>query len=124
MDIALWTTIIVFVAYFALVYTANKSGWLERHNMSVVLGFIIMWRTQQGKELIERLSGRGSPPEILRNRLREIGREMEDSKEELTTARQNAELVDVVREYRALAAQAPGLRAARDEAARNTSASS
>ncbi len=118
MDIALWTTVIVFVAYFALVYTANKSGWLERHNMSVVLGFIVMWRTQRGKELIERLSGRGSPPEILRNRLREIGRETEETKEELATARQNVELVGVVREYRALAAQAPGLRAARDEAAR------
>ncbi len=58
MNIYLWITLLVFLAYFALAYTANKTGWLERHNTSLVIGLILMWRTQRGKELIERLAAR------------------------------------------------------------------
>ncbi|NIP35939.1 MAG: hypothetical protein GWN18_13340, partial [Thermoplasmata archaeon] len=60
MNIYLWITILIFVIYFALIYTASVTGWLERHNASLALGFIIMWRTQRGKELIERMSGRAT----------------------------------------------------------------
>jgi membrane-associated protease RseP (regulator of RpoE activity) len=59
MNIGLWITVLVFLVYIAFVYTASKTGWLERNNMSLALGIIIMWRTQKGKELIERLSKRG-----------------------------------------------------------------
>ena len=56
MNLGLWITVLVFLVYFALVYTASKTGWLERHNMSLAMGIIIMWRTQRGKDLIERLA--------------------------------------------------------------------
>jgi membrane-associated protease RseP (regulator of RpoE activity) len=56
MNLWLWITLLVFLVYFALVYTASKTGWLERHNMSLALFVIIMWRTQRGKEMIERIS--------------------------------------------------------------------
>ena len=58
MNLGLWITALVFLVYFALVYTASKTGWLERHNMSLAMGIIIMWRTQRGKDLIERLAKR------------------------------------------------------------------
>jgi membrane-associated protease RseP (regulator of RpoE activity) len=58
MNLGLWITALVFMIYFALVYTASKTGWLERHNMTLALGVIIMWRTQRGKVLIERLASR------------------------------------------------------------------
>ena len=52
MNIYLWITVLIFIIYFALIYTASVTGWFERNNMSLALGFIVMWRTQQGKELI------------------------------------------------------------------------
>ena len=46
MNLGLWITALVFLVYFALVYTASKTGWLERHNMSLAMGIIIMWSVQ------------------------------------------------------------------------------
>ncbi|NOQ53414.1 MAG: hypothetical protein GQ558_02275, partial [Thermoplasmata archaeon] len=60
MNIFAWITLLIFIVYFAAIYGASKSGWLERHNMSLAMGFIVMWRTQRGKEMIESLAGRAT----------------------------------------------------------------
>ncbi|UCE81028.1 MAG: site-2 protease family protein [Methanobacteriota archaeon] len=47
--------LLVFLAWLALVLVARKSGWLEKHSMSL-WGPIIMWRTRRGRELINRIA--------------------------------------------------------------------
>ncbi|MBM4237768.1 MAG: PDZ domain-containing protein, partial [Euryarchaeota archaeon] len=47
--------ILVIAGYLFLIYALKRTGFLERHNMSL-FGPILMWRTQKGKEFIERLS--------------------------------------------------------------------
>ena len=49
--------LIVFLAYFGIVYVLYKTKWLERHSMSL-MGPMIMWRTRRGRDFIERLSAR------------------------------------------------------------------
>ena len=49
--------LIVFLAYLGLVFVLKKTKWLDRHNMSLT-GPIIMWRTQRGRDLIDRIARR------------------------------------------------------------------
>ncbi len=109
MNIYLWITILIFVIYFALIYTASVTGWLERHNASLALGFIIMWRTQRGKELIERMSGRATEIQLVKKRIDELELKLEAATEELDTAKGDEHLVEVVQEYRRIAAERDGL---------------
>ncbi len=47
--------LIVLLAYLGLVFILKKTKWLDRHNMSLT-GPIIMWRTQRGRDLIDRIA--------------------------------------------------------------------
>jgi membrane-associated protease RseP (regulator of RpoE activity) len=47
--------LIVFLAWVVLIYTLNKRKWFARHNMSL-MGPAVMWRTNRGKELVEKLA--------------------------------------------------------------------
>lgn len=47
--------LIVLAAYLGLVYVLKRTKWLERHNMSLT-GPIIMWRTQRGRDAIDRIA--------------------------------------------------------------------
>ncbi len=105
MNIYLWITILVFIIYFALIYTASVTGWLERHNMSLALGFIVMWRTQQGKELIERMSGRATDIQLVNRRIEELDARLEEATEALDLAKGDEDLCKVVKEYRDIAAE-------------------
>lgn len=49
--------LIVILVWFALVFVAHRSKWLERHGMSLY-GPFIMWKTRRGKELIDRVAQR------------------------------------------------------------------
>ena len=114
MNIYAWMTLLIFVVYFALVYTASKTGWLERHNMSLAMGFIIMWRTQQGKDLIDKMSGRATPGQLVKNRIQELEKQLDEATEALELARSDERLVKVVKEYRGIAAERYELMGSRD----------
>jgi membrane-associated protease RseP (regulator of RpoE activity) len=116
MNIYLWMTVLIFVVYFALVYTASKSGWLERHNMSLAMGFIIMWRTHQGKDLIDKLSGRATKAQLVKRRIDELEKDLAEAEESMKTAGDDEHLVEVVKEYRGIASERDGLMAQRDPA--------
>jgi membrane-associated protease RseP (regulator of RpoE activity) len=47
--------LIVFLAWVALVYVLHKRKWFAKHNMSL-MGPAVMWRTNKGKALVERLA--------------------------------------------------------------------
>ncbi|UCE44757.1 MAG: site-2 protease family protein [Methanobacteriota archaeon] len=47
--------LLVFLGWLALVIAARRTGWLEKHSMSL-MGPIIMWRTRKGRVLIDRIS--------------------------------------------------------------------
>ncbi len=47
--------LLVFLAYFSLVYVLRKSKWLERHSMSLYGPFII-WKTRRGREFVGKLA--------------------------------------------------------------------
>ena len=49
--------LIVFLAYIVLIYALNKKKWLEKHNMSL-MGPLLMWKTQKGRDFIEKLAMR------------------------------------------------------------------
>ena len=87
MTTGIWIALLVFFAYVALASAANRNGWLERHNMTLVIGLIIRWRTRRGKGFIERLSGHGSPTEILSGALEELRKERVGLEEEVERAR-------------------------------------
>ena len=114
MNIYAWMTLLIFVVYFALVYTASKTGWLERHNMSLAMGFIIMWRTQQGKDLIDKMSGRATPGQLVKNRIQELEKQLDEATEALELAQSDERLVKVVKEYRGIAAERYELMGSRD----------
>ena len=116
MNIFAWITLLIFIVYFAAIYGASKSGWLERHNMSLAMGFIVMWRTQRGKEMIESLAGRATEADKIRERITEIEADMEEEDTSLAEARADEEMVEVVREYRVKAASLPALEAKLREA--------
>ena len=116
MNIYAWMTLLIFVVYFALVYTASKTGWLERHNMSLAMGFIIMWRTQQGKDLIDKMSGRATPGQLVQKRIEELELQLVEATEAFELAKSDEHLVEVVREYRNIAAERYQLMDARDPA--------
>ena len=77
MNIFAWITLLIFIVYFTAIYSASKSGWLERHNMSLAMGFIVMWRTQRGKEIIESLAGRPTEADKIRERIAEVESDLE-----------------------------------------------
>jgi len=116
MNIYLWITLLIFFVYFALVYSASRTGWLERHNMSLAMGFIIMWRTQKGKDLIDRLSGRATKVELVKRKVQDMELQATEVTEELETIRSDQRLVGVVREFRAMAAERHALEAGGDPA--------
>lgn len=47
--------LLVVVAYFAIVYVLNKKGILAKHHLTQGMVFL-MWRTEGGKKVIEKLS--------------------------------------------------------------------
>lgn len=49
--------LIVLLVYLVLVYLLKTAKWFEKHNMSLT-GPIIMWRTQRGRDLIDRIARR------------------------------------------------------------------
>ena len=116
MNIYAWMTLLIFVVYFALVYTASKTGWLERHNMSLAMGFIIMWRTQQGKDLIDKMAGRATDAQLAHKQIGELEKQLEEATEAFETAKGDEHLIEVVREYRGIAAERYQLMDARDPA--------
>jgi len=116
MNIFTWITLLIFIVYFAAIYSASKSGWLERHNMSLAMGFIVMWRTQRGKEIIESLAGRPTEADKIRERIAEIESDLEKEAKSLGEARTDEEMVEVVREYRVKATSLPALEAKLREA--------
>ena len=107
MNIFAWITLLIFVVYFSLIYTASKSGWLERHNMSLAMGFIIMWRTQRGKEMIESLAGRPTKADHLRDKIRDIEADLAEEEKSLEEAHNDMRMVKVVRQYREKSNQVP-----------------
>lgn len=111
MNIFLWITLLIFIVYFTAIYSASKSGWLERHNMSLAMGFIIMWRTERGKEIIESLAGRATEADRIRERIAVIVSDLEEEDKSLREARADEEMVEIVREYRVKAASLPALEA-------------
>ncbi len=119
MNIFAWITLLIFVVYFALIYTASKTGWLERHNMSLAMGFIIMWRTQRGKEMIESLAGRPTEADHLRDQIRDIEADLAEEEKSLDEAHSDMRMVKVVRQYREKSAQVPLLEAQLKEAVAN-----
>lgn len=46
----------VVLAWTGLVYYLSKSKWMERHNMAFYVPPIVMWRTQRGRSLVDRLA--------------------------------------------------------------------
>jgi len=116
MTLGIWIALLVFFAYVALASAANRSGWLERHNMTLVIGLIIMWRTRRGKGFIERLSGRGSPTEILSGALEEFKRERVGLVEEVDRARGALQMAADVGRYWDLEAEMAPLRERRNRA--------
>jgi len=116
MTIGIWIGLLVFFAYVALASVANRSGWLERHNMTLVMGLIIMWRTRRGKGFIERLSGRGSPTEILSGALEELKKERVGLVEEVERAQGALQMAADVGRYWDLEAEMAPLRERRNRA--------
>ncbi|MGQ9587318.1 MAG: site-2 protease family protein [Thermoplasmata archaeon] len=49
--------LVVFLAYVGLIYALNKKKWFEKHNMSL-MGPLLMWKTQKGRDFIEKLATR------------------------------------------------------------------
>jgi len=50
-------TLIILAAFYIGVFILHKTGLMERYKLSM-MGPFLMWRTQKGKELIERISKR------------------------------------------------------------------
>ena len=116
MTLGIWIALLVFFAYVALASAANRSGWLEHHNMTLVMGLIIMWRTRRGRGFIERLSGRGSPTEILSGALEELRKERVGLVEEVERARGALQMAADVGRYWDLEAEMVPLRERRNRA--------
>ncbi|OGS43664.1 MAG: hypothetical protein A3K76_04400 [Euryarchaeota archaeon RBG_13_57_23] len=49
--------LIVFLAWIGMVYVLNRIKWFEKHSMALQ-GPFIMWKTERGKKLIDRLASR------------------------------------------------------------------
>ncbi|MCU0859688.1 MAG: site-2 protease family protein [Thermoplasmata archaeon] len=49
--------LVVFVSWIVGLYLLHRAKWLERHGMNMY-GPFLMWKTQRGKELIERAAAR------------------------------------------------------------------
>lgn len=49
--------LVILIAWIAGVYVLNKRNWFERHRMSL-MGPMVMWRTQRGREIIDRIASR------------------------------------------------------------------
>ncbi len=47
--------LLAIISFVVLVRTANRKGWIEKYGMSVY-GPFLMWRTQRGRDLIDRLA--------------------------------------------------------------------
>ncbi|UCC94002.1 MAG: hypothetical protein JSW25_04900, partial [Thermoplasmata archaeon] len=116
MNIYLWMTLLIIVVFIALVQSAARSGWLERHNMSLAMGFIVMWRTQRGKDLIDNLSGRATDAELVKKRIQELEPQLEEANEALDKAKDDQRLVEVVREYRNISSERASLMSENDPA--------
>ena len=50
-------TLLILTAFYVGVFALHKTGLMERYKLSM-MGPLLMWRTQKGKELIERISKR------------------------------------------------------------------
>jgi membrane-associated protease RseP (regulator of RpoE activity) len=111
--------LLVVFAYYVLVNAANRAGVLERHNMTLVIGLIVMWRTRRGRTFIERLSGRGSRAEVLRVSLEEARKDIAEARDRLERATSTISATEGVRRYWGLAIEA---RALKDERARRAEA--
>jgi membrane-associated protease RseP (regulator of RpoE activity) len=116
MNIYLWITLLIIVIFIALVQSAARSGWMERHNMSLAMGMIVMWRTQRGKDLIDKLSGRATDAELVRKRIMELEPELDEANEALEKAKDDQRLVEVVKEYRSISSERASLIEASDPA--------
>lgn len=46
----------IFLGWFTFIYGGWKFGIFKKYNISIALGFILMWRTKRGRKLIDRLS--------------------------------------------------------------------
>lgn len=115
MSIYVWVTLLIFIVYLALVNTANKTGWLDRRNMTLVAGAILMWRTQRGKELIEQLSGRATKVGILERRITNIRGQIEEAQEALEHAREEQSYARLVKEHWSVEDELEGLAPGDDE---------
>jgi len=109
--------LLIIFAYYVLVTVANRSGALERRGMTLVAGLILMWRTRRGRAFIERLSGRGSRAQVLRQSIEEGRRSAGEAKEEVARAEAMVASADQVRRYWLLAGEAKDAREARAVAA-------
>jgi len=49
--------LVVLLLWIAFVYYLKKSGWLDKHGMSL-FGPMIMWKTRRGRDFIDRLATR------------------------------------------------------------------
>ncbi len=109
--------LLVVFAYYVLVTVANRSGALERRGMTLVAGIILMWRTRRGRAFIERLSGRGSRAQVLRQSIQEARHSAAEAKGELARAEAAVASADQVRRYWMLSGEAKDAREARAVAA-------
>ncbi len=107
--------LLVVFAYYVLVNAANRAGVLERHNMSLVIGLIVMWRTRRGRTFIERLSGRGSRAEVLKVSLEEASKDIAEARDRLDRASSTLSAAEGARRYWTLADES---RALKEERAR------
>lgn len=48
--------IVIFLSYLLVLISLKKFNLLEKYNISLALGFIIMWRTKRGREFLDKLS--------------------------------------------------------------------
>ena len=46
----------ILLGYITIVYGLHKFGILKKYNISLALGFIIMWRTKRGRKFLNKLS--------------------------------------------------------------------
>ena len=56
MDLSVQIGLTLLVVYAVIVIVLNRTNILQRLNIETVLGFIILWRTERGKKLINRMA--------------------------------------------------------------------